>query len=240
MPLRHSPPKTTESGDRKLSAPINIQYGSAPNLATIEAKASVSRSNKRKYEDELSSFMQEIRELLKSSTAQTEIKFLSLQKSMDEIVSQNAEIKKTLDFTTKQYDDVMLKIDSLESERKSDRYICQLEDKVQNMERLLSLSKIEIRNISKLDKESKDELCNLVKKTVSVLDIPLQHQDIKDIYRIKKKNGTSPIIVDFVSVTTKDLILQNLRNFNHRNNQDRLNTKHINLAILNLSTSQKA
>lgn len=177
--------------------------------------------------------MEEIRELLKLSTAQTEIKFLALQNSMDEIISQNEEIKKSLDFTTKQYDDMVTKIEQIESERKTDRsYTCQLEynNRVENLERLFFLSKIEVRNIPKQEGESKEDLSKLITRTTSVFNVSLQRQEIKDIFHVNKKAGTFPIKVDLVSVTTKDNILQNLWNFNQKNSQKKLNTNHLKLA----------
>lgn len=38
------------------------------------------------------------------------------------------------------------------------------------------------------------------------------------------------VIVDFVSFTTKDNILQSLRNFNQKNSQNKLNTSYLKLA----------
>lgn len=78
----------------------------------------------------MTSFMQGIRDLLQSSNTQHENKFQALQKSMDEI-AQNSEIKKCLNFVIWQYDDLKIKVEDLEKERKKERnYMNQLEEKV--------------------------------------------------------------------------------------------------------------
>lgn len=203
--------------------------GSAPNLSRIETENVNTR--KRKREDELFSFMQEMRDLLQSSTAQSDAKYLALQNSMQEIIAQNAVIKTSLDFVSQKYDEINAKMNHLEIERKAEiSYINQLEDKVENLERMLCLTKMEVRNIPKKERENKEDLRQIIAETASVLQVPLERQDIKDIFRVYKKDGTpSSIIVDFGSVTIKENMLDKVRQYNRNNNQHKLNTTHIKL-----------
>ncbi|KAJ8725052.1 hypothetical protein PYW07_016010 [Mythimna separata] len=214
---------------RTSNTAINLS-GSYPNLSSMDGVNVPSRNLKRKYDNELPNFMQEIRDLLEESKAQSEIKFTALQKSMTEIIAQNTELKKSIEFMNKQYDDIKIRLDNTERDRKVDRtYINQLEDKVENLERILCLSKIEIRNIPRKEGESKEDLRNIVSDTAKVLDINVERHEVKDIFRVNKKGGGSSVIADFVSVSMKENILQKVRSYNRKNTQARLNTAHINI-----------
>ena len=57
----------------------------------------------------------------------------------------------------------------------------------------------------------------------------LQKTDIRDIFRINKKEGIPTIIVDFVHPKTKQDIVKKVRNFNKKNSSNKLNTSHIKL-----------
>ena len=173
--------------------------------------------------------MEEIRELLNTHTTQTDSKLKAIQTAMTEIKVQNAGIKDSVDHISKQYDDMVIQLRNLEAERKADRsYINQLEERVENLERMMNSSKIEIKNIPQKQGETKEDLRNIITETASVLETHLQRQDIKDVYRLKKKDGVSTIMVDFTTTSPKDSIIRNLRQFNKNNSQNKLNTTHIN------------
>lgn len=232
--MRRTPPQSpatfvaSDSETLHVRNPTIAITSSAPNLCSMDVN--VTSRNKRKREDEMVGFMQEIRDLLQSANAKSESKFTSLQESMNEIIAQNLEFKKSLSFVTKQYDDIIEKMDNIESERKTNvAYINQLETKVEHLERILCLTKMEMRNIPKNEGETKQDLHRIVSETSKVLEISLEKRDIKDIYRINKKGGSSSIMVDFVSVTTKENILQKARTFNRNNAQNKLNTTHLKL-----------
>lgn len=236
MPLRRTPPSLlpvspaiSDSENVCLDKPTITLSGSAPNLSSSDV-GNITTRIKRKREDDLSTFMQEIRNLLQASAAQNDSKFLLLQNSMTEIIAQNTEINKNLAFVSQQYDDLKRNMDKLQKERNTDRtYINQLEEKIENLERTLCLTKMEIRNIPKIENENKEDLCRIVTQTAGVLDITLERQDIKDVFRINKKDGNPSIIVDFVSVSTKEKLLHGVRHFNRKNNQSKLNTTLINI-----------
>ncbi|KAJ8708640.1 hypothetical protein PYW08_010022 [Mythimna loreyi] len=232
--MRRTPPQSPAMSTASDSDTLQVRNtsisvtGSAPNLNIRDTN--VTSRNKRKREDEMVGFMQEIRDLLQTATAQSEDKFKSLQDSMNEIKAQNLELKTSLAFVTKKYDDIIIKVNELDRERKTDHaYINQLESKVENLERTLCLTKIEIRNIPKREGENKEDLNGIVSETAKVLGMPVEQHDIKDIFRLNKKTGGSSIIVDFVSVSARENILHKVRNFNRKNAQTKLNTSHINI-----------
>lgn len=231
MPLKRTPPKTpVQSETATKSRDIIRAAVSAPNLSDITEPGNIT-VRKRKREDCCAVFMDEIRDLLKSHTNQTNSKLKTLQAAKSEIISQNAEIKETISYISKQYDDMALRTDKLEAQRKTDlAYINQLEDRVEILERMTNMSKLEFKNIPKSQGEDKERLCNLAIETASTLGTTLQRQEIKDIFRISKKEGASTIIVDFTSVTMKDNIIKGVRKFNKQNKGNKLNTSHIKIA----------
>ena len=169
MPLKRTPVDTSamDSNEGQNLSTQNIpKAGSTPNLNLTQSENITNR--KRKPDDENRMFMEEIREMFKSYTAQTDRKLEALQNSLSETVTQNAEIQRTMEFISKRYDEVTIRTEKLEADQKLDRgLINQLENKLENLERYLNQSKLEIRNIPKCREESKDDLCKLITDTVS-------------------------------------------------------------------------
>lgn len=233
MPLQRSPPGSLTSGekDENVFCPRSTicQSGSTPNLTDMESDNITNRHKRRRDNSPL--FMEEIRSLLSASNAKSDAKFTALQSSMAEIIAQNAEIKEAIAFTSKQYDDMLVQLQQLESERKSDRvHIQHLEEKVDNLERMLYSSKIEIRNIPRKSGENKDDLHTIITKVGNILETPIQCQDIKDVFRVTNKDSkSSAIIVDLNSVTIKENLLKKCRQFNNKNKQNKLNSTHFNI-----------
>lgn len=231
---KHTPPGTpsidkNEVKDLLCTRKIS-QAGSTPNLSTLESENIASRLKRKRNDCSSTDCVNEIRSLLAISTAQSDNKFAALQSAMSEIIAQNTDIKDSIAFISKQYDDMKLKVQSLESEREADRcQILQLEDKVETLERLLHSTKIEIRNVPKKQGENKEDLCRIVTDLTKVLSTPVQKHEIKDVFRGGKKEGVSPIVVDFVSTMSKDAIIKGVRLFNSKNGQNKLNTTHLNL-----------
>ncbi|XP_026328055.1 uncharacterized protein LOC113236264 [Hyposmocoma kahamanoa] len=218
MPLKRTPPPSTLNRGEKeenVFCPRFIipQSGSTPNLTDMESDNNTSRFKRKRENSPV--FMQEIRSLLSASNAKSDEKFTALQSAMAEVIAQNTEIKDAIAFTSKQYDDMMVQLNQLESERKSDRvHIQQLEEKVENLERMLYSTKIEIRNIPKKPGENKDDLCTIITRVGNVLETPIQRQDIKDVFRVNYKDSkSSAIIVDLSSVILKENLLKKRSSF---------------------------
>lgn len=227
MPLKRTPPKTPAAKDSESTTCTNTfsKAGSFPNLSTPDTEYINTR--KRKRDDDYNSFM----ELLKSHSDKTDKKLESLQSSLAEIITQNSEIKNTITFISQKYDEMLLRTEQIEAERKADRiYINQLEDRVENLERMMNMSKMEIKNIPKMQGETKDDLRKLVTETACFLEIPLQEHDIRDVFRVNKKEGVSTIIVDFAKTKTKEDFVKSARQYNKKNSANKLNSTHIKIS----------
>ncbi|KAJ8709306.1 hypothetical protein PYW07_009132 [Mythimna separata] len=234
MPLKRTPP-STPTEDRNVKSTVSshprafVQSGSSPDLTTVGHDSNVSSRLKRKRDDcDCLPRLDEIRSLLSTSTTKADSKFSDLQKAITEIMAQNAEIKESISFMSKEYDDIKIKISSLETERENERrYIRQLEEKVDNMERQLFSTKIEIRNVPQKQDESREDLYALVEKTANVIGHTLKSNEIREVYRVKNKNNSTTINVDFISTVTKELIIKKARKFNNTNKNNKLNTTHL-------------
>ncbi|CAB3248045.1 unnamed protein product [Arctia plantaginis] len=232
MPLKRTPPKPSHLDDKKGSSTSENrkfpQSGSSPDLSTLGGDGNITRLKRKRDDCDCRSGLDEIRAMLSASTAQTDSKLASLHQAITEIIAQNLEIKDSLTFISKEYDDMKIKLSNLESERNYDRrYIRELEERVEHMERQLCSSKIEIRNLPQKQEESKKNLCAIVTKTANILGCPIDDTDIKDVFRMKNKKDSNTITVDFNSAITKENILKKARDFNKANKENKLNTTHL-------------
>ncbi|XP_047986447.1 uncharacterized protein LOC125226507 [Leguminivora glycinivorella] len=186
------------------------------------------RQKRKREHDELSDLRNEMRGLMNS--------LRSLTTTVNEIKEMTTELRTSVQFMSDKYDGVMDKLHVLEVERSKDRrYIAELEDKMEGLERRNRMSGIEIRNIPKLDTadgkkiETKKQLLDIVKNIGQTLNIEIQEVDIRDTYRINSAKGdTKPLIVDFNSVIMKEHILEAVKTFNKSKPKgDKLNTSHL-------------
>lgn len=128
------------------------------------------------------------------------------------------------------YDDFLQKISTLEKERKEDKILIkELEEKLEVSERKSRGAGIEIRNIPKHNGETKENLCNEIMQLGNTLSVNIDCSNIRDVYRLKSKDASNPVVVDLTSVLLKDKILKAVKSFNKtRAKGEKLNTTHLN------------
>lgn len=133
-----------------------------------------------------------------------------------EILQSNNEIKAAMDFMSIKYDDMVLKVQSVQDENKNlSNRVQFLENQLEIQNRNARCTSIEIRNVPPQgQKETKTELKHVVKNIADTLNIPLENLEIKDIYRINTKSIIKPIIADFTTVFTRDNFLSSYKKFN--------------------------
>lgn len=231
MPLNRTPPKGTPTDvGTELESAESLQFsGSAPNLSVFDIENVTSR--KRKHDDisSMNEFMDEIRSMLDKSTKKNERKLSSLESKIEELISQNNDIMTSIDFITNKYDELQSRMDEAKNERKADRLLIhQLETKVENLERALYSTRLELKNVPKKENEVKDDLCDVIMKTGNVIGISIQEQEIKEVFRTKgKPDRPGTVVVDFVSAVKRDKFIKKTRDYNRKNSANKLNTKHL-------------
>lgn len=87
----------------------------------------------------------------------------------------------------------------------------------------------EIKNVPKMEKETKQDLINMVTCLSENVDCKISKTDLKDIYRVRPKNPSqknTPIIVETASVLLRNDFLRMAKSFNIKN-KIKLSAKHL-------------
>lgn len=222
MPLNHTPPKTSYGG----SEPNLPTSGDTTPLNNVTLR----RGYKRSHDEEERSLKEEFAQLLSNYKTDQDEKFTAVLKLMSEIKEQNLEIRKSMEYMSNKYDDLLSKVSSLEEERKHNlKYIATLESKIENIERYSRSSSLIIKNVYGKEIETKSDLIDIIMKTVRTLNIPMNEADVRDIYRISAKSEIKPILVDFTSVLQRDNLIQAVKRYNQVNKNNRLSTFSLNM-----------
>ncbi|KAG6439287.1 hypothetical protein O3G_MSEX000644 [Manduca sexta] len=153
-----------------------------------------------------------------------------------QIQKTNSEIEKSIEFFNTKFEDVQHRIDELERERAFYKKALEnLEFKLQDMELRSRSASIEIRNIPFKEKESTEDLSQIIVQIGLKLQIDLQPNAIRDIYRLPGKPNTNrPIIAEFLSVPVKNNFLSSVRFYNkNRVKEEKLNSTQIGLKCEN-------
>ncbi|XP_069355286.1 girdin-like [Maniola hyperantus] len=221
MPLNRTPPSNSELSQSNENLVPECSMTETP-------KFKQGFRNKRRRSDEvgdrLASFMVEIKEILESFKKEQNCKFDKLEKiflTMDEIRKQNNEIQSSVEFLSQKYDSVVNQIEKLECEKQANRQNLQLlEQKLDNYERLSRSTCIEVRNIPTVKSETKDSLLNTIIATAKILNMTLQPNEVKDVFRLNSKDPAhKTVFVDFNSVLTKERVIRYYRKANKDKNR---------------------
>lgn len=190
---------------------------------------------KRKRDDavtttELASFKEEIRSMIASMMATQLSEIRKNTEKLTDIQQTNKNIEDSVIFLSEQYEDFRNKINSLENQIAEDKqHIQNLEQKIEDIQRESRKTCIEIKNVPRKPKESKEDLLNMVITLSNTIKCPLQKGDIRDIYRVRSKQegkSNTPIIVEMGSTMVKNEILRTCKahNIKHKGN---LSTTHL-------------
>jgi small-conductance mechanosensitive channel len=222
MPLKRTPP----------NKPITMSETDSESIAGYGSDSHINITGriKRKRENELHTFMDEMRGMFDKLVSDQNIQLKNVESSLNEIKAQNMQITTAMENLSHKYDDIQKQLESLKQERKDQMtYTLTLERKIENLERQSCSTKLEIRSVPKQQNETKQSLCELTKSLCKNLNVELTDFGIKDIYRTNQKAGvkkdiTSTIVVDFATVVSKENVLRNFKKLNFKEKLDRINT----------------
>lgn len=194
------------------------------------SQSNVTMRVKRKGEGELHAFRTEVDSMFKELMREQQNFFSNLNAKMEEIKTQNQSLQQAVEFNSAMYDNFLKRMEILEQEKKEDRkQILVLEGKVEQLERQLRTSSLEIRNIPRKLNETKQDLVETVMQLGKVIDVSIQPTEIKDVFRINSKTEHKTILADFTSVLTKEKIIQSVKLFNKTNKVAKLNTQQLHI-----------
>ncbi|KAJ8715853.1 hypothetical protein PYW08_013138 [Mythimna loreyi] len=227
MPPRKTPPPTPQEASKS-----DTNASSAPPTDTDNESSSVvtsrPRARKRQFDDEASSVMSEMKKSLDGFKSQQN----SIQESINGIQKQNSEIVRSMEFIEKHYEDIKNKLIAMETERRTHlAYIQTLESKVESLERSQKQTCLEMKNVPVQKNETKDDLLKLVQKVGSATSTNVCVDQIRDVFRLNAdKSGNRTVLVDFSSVILKEKILNSVKTYNRNNQNNKLNSTHLQLA----------
>lgn len=216
MPPTRTPPTSRQTSNVSTSRQPPLHH--AESEPDLHSNANITERKKRKcdgqYTDETDISVL-IKEMFSAFSKEQEKRFQELKTSM-EVMS------------TK-YDDFWAKITSLEKERKADKIlILELEEKIENLERKSRGTGIEIRNLPRQNSETKETLCSEIVQLGKILNVNME-SNIKDVYRLKSKDNSNPVVVELTTVIMKDKVLKAVKSFNKTKAKgEKLNTTHLN------------
>lgn len=235
MPLNRTPPASPsvpladiEDEYKTDNLPSLRQHSSEPDIPSLAAALNVTERKKRKRDGDLN-ITSVLKDMFVAFSKEQEKNFLQLKSVIENLKEQNTELKMSVEMMSHKYDDFLAQIKVLEQGRKEDKkLITQLEDRIEYMERKSKTTGLEMKNIPKMENETKDDLCKVVSNLGKAVNLDIDTSNIKDIYRITTKNDSKPIIVEFNSVILRDKILKQLKNFNRNKKKgEKLNTSHL-------------
>lgn len=192
----------------------------------------ITKRQKRTFDDSLTQTSPTgLTSILTEIKDQQDKKFELLNIAINTIMSQNQEIKNSVQDLTKQHHELMSKITSIEQDN------CDLKNRVETLENKLDYLEnntrstcVEIRNLPKksAEYECKQDLISITQnlgKSLS-LETDIQPSEIKDIYRSK----TAAIVVDFTTTHRKESLISNYKKLNksrRENKEPQLNSEQL-------------
>lgn len=123
-----------------------------------------------------------------------------------------------------------MEVETLRKERREQQmYIENLEQKILDLQHKSRSSGIELRNIPQVSTESSSSLIKTMFYIGTTVGVRIGETELRDIYRLPGKSTTSssprPIIAEFTTVQTKQMLLSAVRKYNKgRGRDDKLNT----------------
>lgn len=238
-----------------VKSPGISEAHSEPDVASVLARENLecvdttSRANKRiRYDD---SFLKpteidELKEMLlswkseqaavlqeHSTTLKTIVSEIAVLKTQSlQIQKTNSEIEKAVEWFNQSFEEVQLRIDSLEKERTYYKQAFEsLENKLQDIELRSRSACIEIRNVPLNEKETAESLSKIVLQIASKVQMDMQPNGIRDVYRLPGKPGAvRPIIAEFSTIPIKMELTSLVRSYNNnREKGEKLNSAQLGL-----------
>ncbi|CAH0400557.1 unnamed protein product [Chilo suppressalis] len=215
MPLRHSPPSA--SAPAQPLAQTHVSHAPATldceSYSLSDNDASTQRQKRKRTsttDAQLAGFMAEMRSLFFSFKEQQDNKLNKICSTIEEVKTQNNDIRASIEFLSSKYDSVLEQVNTLKEEvSQNQKYIAILEDKLERFERSSRSTCIEIKNIPVEKSETKASLLKTFTDIGSLLSTTVHSHEIKDIFRINSKNSEkkTTMIIELTSVIAKDAYL---------------------------------
>lgn len=175
--------------------------------------------------------MSEIKSMFIELQEQQDKKFIILNNALSIIITQNQEIRQSVEVISTQHEELLGRVNNLELENTSyKKRITSLESKIDQLEKVNCSTSIAVRNVPIQDNENKTTLTKIVQDIAIALSIktPILEPEIRDIYRTKSQ----AILVHFNTTQRKETLLSCYKTFNKASRETKgqqFDTKLLNL-----------
>lgn len=160
----------------------------------------------------------------------TEVSYL--KKECLEIKKANSEMEKGIEFINKSYEETTYKVAEIEKGKNTNtEAIKRLETQIEDLHFRTRQATIEVRNVPLSENETHDNLLAIMSMIGKAMEINLNPGDLRDIYRLPGKQGTTrPIVAEFACVYARNELIAKVRRHNKsRTVSEKLNTQTIGL-----------
>lgn len=143
----------------------------------------------------------------------------------------NLSIEKSVSYVSEKLTVMEEKIDQLEVNRKTlVKQIVELENKCENIERIMRKSCMEIRSVPKQKDESLNDLFKMILALAKTLGIELEQHDLRDVYRINNKanKDVSTVVFELSNTLIKQQFNDAVKKWN-KPGREQLNTSNLGL-----------
>lgn len=138
-----------------------------------------------------------------------------------------SDIEKTMEYLAARNEELTREVSDCKSMiMQRDERILALESQVDDLSRKFLSSHIEIRNVPKLEKESKTDLHNYIRNLS--MSLKIEPLEVRDVFRWSSKSAGHPaIVVELNCNTSKNTILRTAKVHNLNNPNNRLSGTHL-------------
>lgn len=176
-------------------------------------------------------FKEEMRAMFTSLLAPQQKELEQIRSTQVEMIESNTNMQSCIKLMMEQNEELKRKIEDLQMKTTKDKeHINMLEEKIEDLQRSNRKTNLEIKNMPKLPKETKENLVIMVEKLGKTINCDIKKENIRDIYRVpaKKsdKSDNTPIIVELSSTLQKMEVLSSTKIFNNKY-KDKLRAKHL-------------
>lgn len=217
----HSP-----NEERSASQPDLSKEMDTPNyVATRKRKQRFESQEMTLIRSEIQDMLASVKEDRESQNSKFYQAFEELRAQNVQIIKTNAKIEKILDHTTTLYEKLQEKVDKISIEHNEALIkIDQLENQIEEMQRVQRSTTLEIRNIP----EKKDEnLSDLLSKVHRALNVPFNPDHVKSVRRIKSGQNKL-IIAEYQSVQQTRSLIKALKDYNNSKEGSKFNIQCVN------------
>lgn len=225
--------KSLFTSDTKLQSSLSVE-----NL-NITQRNKRPRQNEDINSNEFCKFKEDIKSMITTMMLAQQKRLDSLEDHIKIVMDQNQEIRqsnqdieKSMNFMCEQLQELDASIKNLDHDYKDLKLeISTLNERIGHLEKNSIKNYIEIRNVPKIQNETKKQLYNMVLMLTKNLNMEIANNDIKDVSRgiSKKESHQSAILVEFQTSLTKSEMLLNTKKFILDKNKTRLTASHCGL-----------